>query len=180
MSRTARPHQSAPPSSQNTEQYLVKEGSSALPGGSVRAHQENAKRIIHSESPRLMKALSALFYLLRGEKGKVAQVCPRPHLGREETPGSLPAEILTVSAFASFYQGPADLEPGLKGPPVQEDVAPGYKDGVCLRHFRKPNFGFWGPQKVAQPMKEIHCVPSPAAVPSGRPDYLRHLYWLHH
>lgn len=87
-----------------------------------------------------MKALSGLFYLPSREG--TAQVCARPHLGRQATPGSLPAETLTISAFASFCQGLLDLEPEWRGAPVQEGVAPGCKDEVYLRHGRKSSFSF--------------------------------------
>lgn len=49
-------------------------------------------------------------------------------LGREATPGPLPAEILIISVSASFCQGLLDPEPGLRGAPVQEGVAPGFPD----------------------------------------------------
>lgn len=149
---------------QNRDLYLATDETSSFPRGSIRAHQKNVRRI-HSELLKPMKALSGLFYLPSGEGP--GQVCARSHLGREATPGSLPAEILTISAFASFCRRLLDLEPDLGGAPVQEGVAPGCKDGVYLRHGRKPNFSFWGRQEVAQPMREIHCVPSPTAFPSG-------------
>lgn len=73
-------------------------------------------------SPR---KLSQVFSTPKRREEKTAQVCPRSHLGREATVGSLPAEIQTVSAFASFCQGLLDLEPGLRGGPAQEVVTPG-------------------------------------------------------
>lgn len=72
-----------------------------------------------------MTALLGLLYL--PSEAKTAQVCSRSHLGREVTPGSLPAEMQTTSAFASSCRGLLDLEPGWRGAPVQEGVAPGCK-----------------------------------------------------
>ena len=165
---------------QNREQYLAKDETSALLllRGSIRFHQENVRKRIHSELPKPTKALLGLSYIPSGEK--IAQVCARSHLGREATPGPLPAEILIISVSASFCQGLLDPEPGLRGAPVQEGVAPGCKDEVYLKHVRKPNFSFWGSQEVAQPMREIHRVPSPTALPSGGPGHFWYLCWLHH
>jgi hypothetical protein len=66
-------------------------------------------------------------------------------------PGSLPAETLTISAFAFSCQGLEDLGPRLKGAQVQEVAAPSYKNEVLSHMVQEAQFQFLEPQETPRP-----------------------------